>query len=67
RGAAATAGLWIPLILGSVLIGVSGVMLGQGATALLEGWGPLAVVAAAIMGGMMVLFALYAAARNRTG
>lgn len=58
-------GMWIPLALGAILIGVSAVLLGRGATSLLNAWGPASVIAAAVTGGLMILFTLYAAARGR--
>ncbi|MEM9599587.1 MAG: lysozyme [Pseudomonadota bacterium] len=58
-------GMWIPLALGSILIGVSAVLLGRGATNLLNAWGPASVIAASVTGGLMILFTLYAAARGR--
>lgn len=58
-------GLWIPLIIGAGLVGASGVLIGRGATELLSDWGPTAATSAAITGALMVLFAIYAAARGR--
>ncbi|MEL6686877.1 MAG: lysozyme [Pseudomonadota bacterium] len=58
-------GFWIPLVLGSTLLGASGVLMGRGATELLSNWGPSAVIAAAITGGLMLLFAFYALMRGR--
>ena len=58
-------GFWIPLVIGSLLLGASGVLVGRGATQLLSAWGPTAVIAAAITGGLMMLFAVYAFMRGR--
>ena len=58
-------GFWIPLVIGSTLLGASAVLMGRGATELLSNWGPSAVIAAAITGGLMMLFALYAFVRGR--
>ena len=58
-------GFWIPLVIGSTLLGASAVLMGRGATELLSNWGPAAVIAAAITGGLMMLFALYAFVRGR--
>jgi len=58
-------GLWIPIALGALLIGASAVMLGRGATQMLSTWGPTAVTAAAITGGLTLIFGIYAAARSR--
>lgn len=59
-------GMWIPIALGATLVGASAVLIGRGATQMLSAWGPTAVTAAAITGGLMVLFAIYAAARARS-
>ncbi|MGJ8559125.1 MAG: lysozyme [Litorimonas sp.] len=59
-------GMWIPMALGALLFGASAVLIGRGATQMLSAWGPTAVTAAAITGGLTVLFALYAAARGRS-
>lgn len=58
-------GMWIPLAVGGLLVGISAVLLGRGATSLLDTWGPASVIAAAVTGGLMILFTLYAAARGR--
>ena len=58
-------GFWIPLVIGSLLLGASFVLMGRGATQLLSTWGPTAVIAAAITGGLMMLFAVYAFMRGR--
>lgn len=59
-------GMWIPIALGALLFGASAVLIGRGATQLLSTWGPTAVTAAAITGGLTLLFALYAFARGRS-
>jgi GH24 family phage-related lysozyme (muramidase) len=59
------AGMWIPIALGALLVGASAVLIGRGATQMLSTWGPTAVTAAAITGGLTVIFAIYAAARGR--
>jgi len=59
------AGMWIPIALGALLVGASAVLIGRGATQMLSSWGPTAVTAAAITGGLTVIFAIYAAARGR--
>lgn len=59
------AGMWIPIALGALLVGASAVLIGRGATQMLSAWGPTAVTAAAITGGLTVIFAIYAAARGR--
>jgi len=58
-------GLWVPLALGGLLVGASAVMIGRGATQVLDAWGPTAAAASAITGGILVLFTIYAAARGR--
>lgn len=58
-------GLWVPLALGGLLVGASAVMIGRGATQVLDAWGPTAATASAITGGVLVLFTIYAAARGR--
>jgi hypothetical protein len=58
-------GFWIPVAIGALLVGASAVLLARGATELLASWGPTAVVAAAITGGLTLVFALYAFARGR--
>ncbi|MEM7729597.1 MAG: lysozyme [Pseudomonadota bacterium] len=58
-------GLWIPMALGAGLVGASAVFMGQGAGKLLAAWGPTAVVAAAITGGLTLLFAFYSLAKGR--
>ncbi|WP_298914268.1 lysozyme [uncultured Algimonas sp.] len=58
-------GLWIPMALGASLVGFSAMLMGRGATDLLAAWGPAAVAAAAITGGLTLLFAFYAFARGR--
>jgi hypothetical protein len=58
-------GLWIPIALGATLVGASAVFIGRGASQLITSWGPTAVTAAAITGGLMLLFTLYAMARIR--
>lgn len=58
-------GLWVPLALGGLLVGASAVMIGRGATQVLDAWGPTAATASAITGGILVLFTIYAAARGR--
>lgn len=59
-------GMWIPIALGATLVGASAVLIGRGATQMLSAWGPTAVTAAAITGGLTVLFAIYIAARGRS-
>lgn len=59
-------GMWIPIALGAALVGASAVLIGRGATSMLSAWGPTAVTAAAITGGVTVLFAIYAVARGRS-
>ncbi|GHA92741.1 hypothetical protein GCM10009069_14710 [Algimonas arctica] len=59
-------GMWIPIALGALLVGASAVLIGRGATQMLSTWGPTAVTAAAITGGLTILFAIYAAARGRS-
>ncbi|MGB3457540.1 MAG: lysozyme [Litorimonas sp.] len=58
-------GIWIPIAFGALLLGASAALMGQGATRLLSSWGPTAVVAAAITGGLTLLFAFYAFMRGR--
>lgn len=58
-------GLWIPLVIGAGMVGASGFLIGQGATELLNTWGPTAAATGAITGGLMVLFAIYAVMRGR--
>jgi lysozyme len=58
-------GFWIPVAIGALLVGASAALMGQGATRLLSSWGPIAVVAAAITGGLLLLFAFYIFMRSR--
>lgn len=57
------AGLWIPVILGFVLIGASGAAILRDATALLGDWGPIVTFSGLVIGVGLVLMGVYAALR----
>lgn len=53
------AGLWIPVLLGFALFGASVTGLFLGAEELLGAWGPILALSGAIVGALMIVFALY--------
>jgi GH24 family phage-related lysozyme (muramidase) len=57
-------GLWIPIVVGIVLVSFSAVFISRGGISLLSAWGPTASIVAAITGGIMLLFTLYALIRK---
>ena len=56
-------GLWIPVILGFVLLGAAGGTLFRGAEALLGAWGPIIAFTGFVIGIAMILAGIYAALR----
>jgi len=56
-------GLWIPVILGFVLLGASGGTLIKGAEALLGNWGPIIAFTGLVIGISLIMTGIYAALR----
>ena len=56
-------GLWIPVVLGFVLLGAAGGTLLRGAEALLGAWGPIIAFTGFAIGIVMILAGIYAALR----
>jgi hypothetical protein len=56
-------GLWIPVVLGFVLLGAAGGTLIRGAEALLGEWGPIIAFTGFVIGICLILAGIYAALR----
>jgi len=56
-------GLWIPVLLGFILLGASGATLLKGAEALLGTWGPIIAFTGLVIGVGLILTGIYAALR----
>lgn len=56
-------GLWIPVLLGFILLGASGATLIKGAEALLGAWGPIIAFTGLVIGVGLILTGIYAALR----
>jgi len=56
-------GLWIPVLLGFILLGASGATLLKGAEALLGQWGPIIAFTGLVIGVGLILTGIYAALR----
>ncbi len=56
-------GLWIPVLLGFILLGASGATLMKGAEALLGAWGPIIAFTGLVIGIGLILTGIYAALR----
>jgi len=56
-------GLWIPVLLGFILLGASGGSLIKGAEALLGDWGPIIAYTGLVIGVGLILTGIYAALR----
>lgn len=56
-------GLWIPVLLGFILLGASGGSLIKGAEALLGDWGPIIAFTGLVIGVGLILTGIYAALR----
>lgn len=59
------AGLWIPVILGFLLLGCSGALLKRGAEAIFGQWGPILVFSGIVIGVCLILMGVYAALRMK--
>jgi len=57
------AGLWIPVILGFVLLGSSGALFMRGAETIFGQWGPALVFSGLVIGVCLILMGVYAALR----
>ncbi len=56
-------GLWIPVILGFLLVGPAAAIMLRGSEALLGSWGPIIVFTALVIGAGLILAGVYAALR----